>query len=198
MKTSGTVLRYALHMKLIRLSFVIALAILATVVVAIPAIAAQAPTVIYLVRHAEKMDAENSADPKNPHLSDDGVRRASALVPLLADAGVTAIYSTDFRRTIQTVDPLAEHLGLEIETYDPGDLTGFARMLRSSPGRIVVSGHSNTTPALVELLGGEPGSPIDEADEYDRLYILVIEGDQTTTVLLRYGAPSKWKMENEK
>lgn len=174
--------------------------ILSIIVVSLPAPAVHAetdgPTVVYLVRHAEKMDGINSSDPKNPHLNDWGVRRAEALVPLLADAGVTGIFSTDYLRTIQTVDPLAEHLDMEIETYDPGDLAGFARMLRASAGRFVVAGHSNTTPPLVELLGGEPGPPIDEPREYDRLYILVIDGERTTTMLLRYGEPSK--MKNEK
>ena len=36
-------------------------------------------------------------------------------------------------------------------------------------------GHSNTTPALVEALGGDPGSPI-ESLEYDRLYMVTFEG----------------------
>jgi hypothetical protein len=51
-----------------------------------------------------------------------------------------------------------------------------------------VVGHSNTTPAAVELLGGEPGAEIDEADEYDRLYILTIAtSGEVSTVVLRYG-----------
>lgn len=152
--------------------------------------AEEAPTVIYLVRHAEKMDAGTASDPKNPPLTDGGVRRANALVPLLADAEVTGIYSTDYLRTRQTVQPLADELDIEMETYDPARLAEFARELRTRPGRFVVSGHSNTTPALVELLGGDPGAPIDEPREYDRLYVLVIDGDSTTTVLLRYGEPS--------
>ena len=36
--------------------------------------------------------------------------------------------------------------------------------------RHLVVGHSNTTPPLVELFGGDAGPPIDEASEYDRLY----------------------------
>jgi broad specificity phosphatase PhoE len=148
------------------------------------------PTVIYLVRHAEKTVAASSQDPKNPHLNEDGVERAGDLVSHLRDAGVTGIYSTDYLRTIETVDPLAKHLDLKIETYDPGDLAGFAKKLRERPGRFVVAGHSNTNPTLVELLGGDPGPPIDEASEYDRLDILVIDDGKTTTIRLRYGAPS--------
>lgn len=151
---------------------------------------AEAPTVVYLIRHAEKSTAGPPDDPKNPHLNSEGVRRAGDLVRLLGEAGVTSIFSTDYRRTIETVDPLAKHLTLEIQTYDPRDLSDSAKILKSSPGRHVVSGHSNTTPALVELLGGEPGPPIDEEREYDRLYILVIDSGETTTLRLRYGATS--------
>lgn len=172
--------------------YVLAILILATVGSA-PAVFAHSepdePTVVYLVRHAEKADAGSSQDPKNPQLTAEGVRRAEDLVALLRDAGVTRLHSTDYLRTMQTVDPLAKHLGLEIETYDPRDPAGFAKMLKESPGRHVVSGHSNTVPPLVELLGGDPGPPIDEAAEYDRLYILVIDEGETTTITLRYGAP---------
>ena len=49
-------------------------------------------------------------------------------------------------------------------------------------------GHSNTTPSLAGLLGGEPGSKIDEAGEYDRLYVITVDKDGTAqSLLLRYG-----------
>ena len=56
-------------------------------------------------------------------------------------------------------------------------------------GRHLVVGHSNTTPELVTLLGGSPGTPIEEADEYDRLYLVEVSphGDVGST-LLRYGS----------
>ena len=73
-----------------------------------------------------------------------------------------------------------------MESYDPRDLPGFAAQLRRSPGRHLVLGHSNTTPSLVEALGGDAHGPIDEF-EYDRLYIVVITGDEVSTVLLRFG-----------
>lgn len=150
----------------------------------------EAPTVVYLIRHAEKSPAGPPDDPRNPHLNSEGVKRAGDLVRLLGEAGVTAVFSTDYKRTIETVDPLAKHLDLEVQIYDPDELAGFAETLKSRPGRHLVSGHSNTTPVLVELLGGEPGPPIDETHEYDRLYILMIDGEETTTLRLRYGATS--------
>lgn len=141
------------------------------------------PTVVYLVRHAEKVDA--SADPA---LSPEGRARAALLADLLVDAGITHVHSSDFMRTRDTAAPLAGRLGLPILLYDPRDLASMAALLRSTPGRHLVTGHSNTTPRLVELLGGDPHTPIDDAAEYDRLYVVTLlpEG-KASTVLLRYG-----------
>lgn len=148
-----------------------------------PSSAQDAPVVIYLVRHAER--AEDGTN--NPHISEAGRARAAALAALLADAGVTRMHTTDLHRTRETGAPLAEALGLELEVYDARDLPGLAARLRASPGRHVVLGHSNTTPALAAALGGESHGEIAE-DEYDRLYVLFIDGTgRVTTVLLRFG-----------
>ena len=99
--------------------------------------------------------------------------------------------STDYNRTRQTVTPLAEALGLPVEVYDPRALEAFAERLKTTPGRYVVAGHSNTTPQLVALLGGEPGEPINEDYEFDRLYQVVIGADgSVSSSLLRYGPVS--------
>jgi broad specificity phosphatase PhoE len=144
-------------------------------------------SVVYLVRHAEKVD-RYLTDPSDPPLTDAGRERAEALARTLADAGVTRILASDFRRTRATAAPLAAALGLEVELYDPGALTELLPRLTATPGRVLVVGHSNTTPRLAELLGGDPGPPIDEAGEYDRLYVLVLgEDGGATTVRLHYG-----------
>jgi len=143
----------------------------------------QEPTVIYLVRHGEKL----ADHPDDPSLSRQGLARAAALADLLVDAGIDHIHSSDLVRTRRTAGPLADRLRLDVEVYDPGNLEDFARHLRATPGRHLVSGHSNTTPQLVGLLGGEAGEPIVEATEYDRLYVLVLQPDgKATTMLLRY------------
>jgi broad specificity phosphatase PhoE len=148
-----------------------------------PAEAPLETTVVFLVRHGEKTQDH----PHDPSLSHEGLLRAAALADLLADAGIDHIFSSDFIRTRRTVQPLADRLRLSIQPYDPGDLPALAQILRAQPGRHLVSGHSNTTPQLVALLGGEPGEPIDEATEYDRLYILTLAPSGTVTTLLRYG-----------
>ena len=94
-------------------------------------------------------------------------------------------------RTRSTAAPLAEALGLKVRLYDPRDLEAFARRLKEEGGRHLVVGHSNTTPELVGLLGGEPGTAIDEAVEYGRLYVVVIDaGGRAGSMLLRYGRPA--------
>ena len=141
-------------------------------------------TTVFLLRHAEK--DRSVAD--DPPLTPAGSERARALADLLEEAGITAIHTTDFRRTRDTVLPLAGRIGQEPGIYDARLLPVLAERIRSTPGRHVGSGHSDTTPDMVRLLGGEPGPPIEDEGENDRLYVLTLHPDGTaTTVLLRYG-----------
>ncbi len=143
----------------------------------------RAASVAYLVRHAEKVD-----DSRDPALSPAGEARARELARILGNAGITHVWSTDFQRTRHTAAPIAAALGLQVRTYNPSDLAGFAAELRRTPGRHLVVGHSNTTPGTVEALGGDPG-PLTPDTEYDRLYVVVMAAP-ATTVMLRFGAPS--------
>ena len=141
----------------------------------------RAETVVVLVRHGEKVDESRDAD-----LSAAGRARAQALAAMLKDAGVDTVYSTGYIRTRETARPLAELISKPIQVYDGDELQAFAKDLRARGERALVVGHSDTTPELVQLLGGEPGSPI-ASDEYDRLYILTLSEDgKTSTTLLRF------------
>lgn len=138
---------------------------------------------VFLVRHAEKMDS--SADPE---LSEAGKQRAVVLAETLASAKIDYIYSTDYIRTRETAVPTARHFNLDINLYNPHKLEAFAAELKQKVGRHLVVGHSNTTPMLVKLLGGEAGSEINEKSEYDRLYVITVSSNgNVNTVLLRYG-----------
>lgn len=140
------------------------------------------PTVIFLVRHAERAEDGTS----DPPISEVGQDRARLLARMLRDVDLTHVHTTDFRRTRATGDPTAEAAGVEMALYDPDDLEGFADRLRATPGRHLVLGHSNTTPQLVEALGGDPHGDIDEL-EYDRLYVMTLTPDGPSTVLIRFG-----------
>jgi len=140
---------------------------------------------LFLVRHGEK---ETGSDPA---LTAEGAARAKALAERLKDEGVTEIWSTQTRRTQQTAAPLAVQRGLQVQTYDASTLPAFASWLRDAPGVKLVVGHSNTTDALAALLGAEQGPVIDDASEFDRLYVIAIdESGIVRSRMERYGAAS--------
>ena len=152
----------------------------------------QATTTLIFVRHAEK----EAAPADDPGLTDAGRQRVAELTRQLSDAdvvaGVDAIYSSPFKRTMETVQPLATRLGLDINEYDPSDNEGvLERILADHKGKIVlVVGHSNTLPGLIADLGASKNVPPIADNEYDNLYLVSIPWfGKTKTIRLRYGAP---------
>jgi phosphohistidine phosphatase SixA len=141
-------------------------------------------SMVYLVRHAEKADTG-----KDPELTDIGKERAEDLSRFLKDAGITNIWTTDYKRTRETAGPIAARTRVKVEVYDPSKLGEFATKLKSMPGRHLVVGHSNTTPGLVQALGGDPGPPMPDS-EYDRFYIVTL-GQNIGTIQLRFGASAR-------
>jgi phosphohistidine phosphatase SixA len=91
-------------------------ALLLTALLAAPAsLAGQSPvttgsTTVIIVRHAEKA----TDDARDPSLSPAGQHRAQALASALGDAGVTALYATQYKRTRATAEPLAQRLKLAV------------------------------------------------------------------------------------
>ncbi len=143
-------------------------------------------TVVYLVRHAEKVTGETAE--RDPALTEAGTARAELLAGLLVDANITEIYSSDTIRTRDTAAPTAEMTGVKINIYDPRNLQELAEIIKAAKGHYLVVGHSNTIPETVNALGGVGGSPIFEKSEYDRLYVVTMGRDGTVqTKLRRYG-----------
>ncbi len=152
----------------------------------------QATTTMIFVRHAER--AGPSAD--DPGLTPAGQRRAMELARQLVDAdvvaGVDAIYSTPFRRTRDTAQPVADALDLPINIYDPSDNEAVLEtILKNHKGKIIlVVGHSNTLPTLIADLGASKKVPPIAEIEYDNIYIISIPWfGKTKTIRLRFGEP---------
>jgi broad specificity phosphatase PhoE len=127
---------------------------------------------VIVVRHAERVDQSQDAA-----LSDAGAARAEALAVALADAGVRAIYTTQYQRTRQTAAPLAKRLALEPRVVESaGDAAAHAtevarRVLQDPAPVVLVVGHSNTVPAIVAALGAPPVPAMTE-QEYEHMYIV--------------------------
>ena len=130
-------------------------------------------TTFILVRHAEK----STDDREDPNLSEIGFKRADALKNLLVNADITAIYSTSYKRTIQTVTPIADALNLKIESYNPREKDFLIEILNSNKGgTVLISGHSNITPLAVnKLLGIEKFEWLKE-NEYDKVFVVSSTG----------------------
>ena len=149
--------------------------------------ACMAQTTVILIRHAEKLQDGS----KDPGLTKEGEARAQELVRVLKEADIDEVYSTPFNRTKLTVTPLAGHLGLEVKEYNPFDLPAIVDMIKASGKKtLVFSGHSNTTPIMVNLLlGEEKYKQLDERD-YDNLYIVTLNEDKSSVVQMAYGVHS--------
>lgn len=74
------------------------------------------PTRLYLIRHGQSAgNAEGRFGGHGPTpLSDLGRKQAEKTAEVLAKEGITAIYSSDLIRAVQTAEPLAKLLGLPI------------------------------------------------------------------------------------
>ena len=139
-------------------------------------------SIVVLFRHGE------TDSTKERHLNAAGQQRAELLGSMLKDLNPDFIYSTDIYRTKETVEPLRKIADKQLRFYGLSDMQSIAEEMKSTPGTYVVSGHSNTTPDMVRLLGADPGEEINE-NEFDRLYIVTIVNGKSTVVLLRYGNP---------
>ena len=148
--------------------------------------AAVGSTTIIIVRHAEKA-AEPAADPP---LTTAGAARADALTAFVRDAGVRAIISTQFARTRFTVAPAASALGLPVEILDARltpRATADSLLTKHRGHTILVVGHSNTVPAIVEALGAPRPADICDAG-YDNAFVVTVPASGTATVVrLHYG-----------
>jgi broad specificity phosphatase PhoE len=139
---------------------------------------------IYLVRHAEKV-IEDSSDPA---LTEVGQARAETFAAMLHDKKISHIFSTPYKRTRDTAAPTARDHHITIEEYNPDEGQRLVDKLKTLEGVILVTGHSNTIPGLVNLLTGENLEDLDER-VYDKVYRVTIAADGKTELQVSYSEP---------
>ena len=146
------------------------------------------PMTVILVRHAEK--AVVPPENKDPDISMEGEKRAAELAKMFGDAGIGAIFVSQYKRTQQTVKPLADKLGLTATPVEAQKTPELIKQIRAQKaGQVVfVAGHNNTVPEVIAALGG-PKLPIIPETQYDNLYILTVNSDGSAKLLkLKYGS----------
>ncbi|MFT6093825.1 MAG: broad specificity phosphatase PhoE [Pseudohongiellaceae bacterium] len=150
---------------------------------AFSALAADSST-IYLVRHAEKV-IEDSSDPA---LTKVGQARAKTFAGMLHGKNVTHIFSTPYKRTRDTAAPTSHEHGVLVEEYNPDKGQRLVDKLKTLSGVILVTGHSNTIPRLVNLLVGTSFEDLDER-VYDRVYIVTLDEHGHAELEISYSEP---------
>jgi broad specificity phosphatase PhoE len=145
-------------------------------------------TTIILLRHAEKDTTLQGSTmmTANPPLSKAGKERAARLVSILEKYKVDEIYSTDYTRTKETIAPFANKINKPIQLYDPKTISAFTEQLRNENKTIVVIGHSNTTPALVNLLVKENKFKTLDDNEYGTYWIVKIKDGKAEAEEMKY------------
>lgn len=138
---------------------------------------------IFLVRHAEK-ESDGTTDPM---LTLEGQKRAELLAKMLADVGVSKIYSSNYNRTKSTAEPLSKLLGVEIVIYDPKKQAELLKTIgESTDSAILIVGHSNSIPQLCNLfLAKEAYQALDES-QYDHIFVINKSGSTMSSYLLKY------------
>lgn len=148
-------------------------------------VCAQQQTTFILVRHSEKADDGT----RNPPLNEDGKVRSANLAEMLSNQEIDALYSTPFKRTQETLQPLADMKDLEVMSYDPyAKGEWLATLIEKHAGEtVVVSGHSNTIPILANaLLGSDTLSQFDESDYTNFIIIVASEVGDGKLVRLKF------------
>ena len=94
---------------------------------------------------------------------------------MLSNQPVAALYATPFKRTIETLQPIAEIQDLEVQSYEPHATEEWLKSLiqKHMGGTVVIAGHSNTIPGLANsLIGSEVFTQFDDSD-YSNLIVIV-------------------------
>jgi 2,3-bisphosphoglycerate-dependent phosphoglycerate mutase len=145
---------------------------------------------IILVRHAEK-DTSATANKQDPDLNDLGRKRAERLSDILLKYKPQQIFSTRYRRTRMSAEPLAnnvfENYRLQTQIYDFNEPEEFAaQLLQLKTKCVVVFGHSNTTPTLANLLVKQTKYKDLTDAEYDKIFVIKIKGKKIMDEVISY------------
>ena len=109
----------------------------------------QAPSSFYVMRHLNTVPGT-----PDPDLTPEGQRQAQLLANWIGTEPPATIFVSNTRRAQQTAAPLAARLGITPIVYNPADTPGLIAEVMKEPAPVLIIGHSNTVPYIVQSLGG--------------------------------------------
>src|SRR6266568_3459086 len=133
-------------------------------------------TTVILLRHADRDESTE--------LNAKGRERAQALVAAVSGMGITAIYSPDVARNLDTVRPLAAYLGVEITTTPRVSVLAAKDIAKEILSKHVGNVTGNLY-AVYHQLGGTGTAP----EEYGDLAILTVPDQGSVKVERRRFGP---------
>ena len=126
----------------------------------------------YLIRHAEKVRTDKSD--KDPKLNKYGMLRAIKWQEYFSDKNISKIYSTNYKRTLETVKPIQESSDIIPIIYSPSDIDYKNFIMSNKIEVVLIVGHSNTIPDFVNgLICENVYSQIDDLNN-SNLYVVNI------------------------
>ncbi|WP_037320185.1 phosphoglycerate mutase family protein [Salegentibacter sp. Hel_I_6] len=141
-------------------------------------------TTYYFIRHTEK-DTTDSTN-KDPNLTEAGLKRAENWAKTFKDIDFDLIYSSDYKRTLNTAKPIAEAKNKEIRIFNTEKLNDKDFQEETKNKTVLVVGHSNLNPEWVNyILGKEKYEDLDES-VYGSLFIVTIHPDDSRTSEVLY------------
>ena len=140
-------------------------------------------TTYYLIRHAEKdRTVQTNSD---PNLNSQGLLRADNWAKYFDSIALDAVYSSNYNRTLQTATPTAVKKGVAVQLYDTNSMYD-ALFQKATLGKtVLIVGHSNTTPAFVNLILAQEKYQSMNDNDNSSVYIVTIKGAKKISQILR-------------
>ena len=122
---------------------------------------------------------------KDPKLNEYGMLRAIKWQEYFSDKNISKIYSTNYKRTLETVKPIQESSDIIPIIYSPSDIDYKNFIMSNKIEVVLIVGHSNTIPDFVNgLINENVYSQIDDLNN-SNLYVVNICESGTSHKLLK-------------
>lgn len=124
---------------------------------------------IYVIRHAEQMT--NTWDPS---LTREGRARARNWAQILGDAGISKVFISEYQRSIQTGEIIAESLGISTQAADKHRYVELKKLLSTDylDESVLIVSHSGVIPRILWEYGYQENVVINKSI-YDYLFVIV-------------------------